>query len=123
MSVVRVKKMQVICTTWNVRCQIQYTYMIITMISSINIIINVERESSKKLSEADEGKVKFCCNVLSLTRRDFEGTKFAFCPLIMALIYSTKHSVSPFFFTFFCIVIFRRPHNFAPINRMKYVSC
>jgi hypothetical protein len=96
--------------------------MIITMISSINIVINVERECSKKLSEADEGKVKFCY-VLSLTRRDFEGIKFEFCPLIVALIYSIKHSVFPFFLPFFCIVIVRRPHSFAPINRLKYVSC
>jgi hypothetical protein len=37
--------------------------MIITMIYSINIIINLELESSKKLSEADKGTVKYCYNV------------------------------------------------------------
>jgi len=81
------------------------------MISSINIIINVERESSKKLSDADERKVNFRYNVLSLTRRDFEGIKFAFCALIVALMYGIKHSVSLVFSSFFfCIVIVRRPY-------------
>ena len=115
--------MQAICTTWSVRCQIQYRYMFITMISSISIIINVERESSKKLSDADEGKMKFCYNVLSLTRRDCEAIMSAFFPFIVALICGTKHSVPQFFFLFFCIVIVRIPYNLAPINRMKCVSC
>jgi hypothetical protein len=50
--------MQVISTAWSVRRQIEC--MMITMISSINIIIKAERESSKKRSEEDtKGKWSF----------------------------------------------------------------
>lgn len=48
--------MQVISTTWSVRCQIKC--MIITMISSLNIVNNVERGISKKCSEEDKGNVE-----------------------------------------------------------------
>ena len=45
--------------------------------------------------------MKFCYNVLSFTRRNFEGIMFVFCPLIVALIYGIKHSFPPAVSSFF----------------------